>query len=107
MLDGVLKPLLIISRPCRRRLCSGFLAIKDIIHEGEHAPRHPVSRHQVLYELMGEGAGMAPWTNAHTDVTARSDPAPVFKTALLIQLPAQRTVDLDLILHGNGIGGTA
>ncbi len=50
---------------------------------------------------------MAPWTNAHTNITARSDLAPVFKTALFIQLPAQRTVDLDLIMHGNGIGGTA
>ena len=50
---------------------------------------------------------MAPRANAHTDVTSRSHLAPVFKTALFIQFPAQGTVDLNLIIHWNGIGGAA
>ena len=70
--------ILVKSCPCRRLLGFGLPAVKDIIHGGEQAPGHPISRDQYLYQLMGKGAGMTPWAYPHTNVAARQTQPPAF-----------------------------
>lgn len=48
---------------------------------------------------------MNPWAYPHTNVAARSNLSPIFKTGFLIQLSTRRPVNLCLIFHRDGIGG--
>ena len=50
---------------------------------------------------------MTPGADPHANVAAGSHLAPVVKTGLRIQLPAECAVDLRGIIHGNGIGRAA
>ena len=50
---------------------------------------------------------MTPRTDPHANVTPRADFPPIFETGLSIQLPAQRSIHLDGLIHGYGIGWAA
>ena len=52
---------------------------------------------------MGHGIGVAPGAHPHAYIAIRADFTPVIETGFGIQFPAPGTVDLFLIIQGNGI----